>query len=58
MAKLKIVIGGYVVSFPLGGQVWMLMHFMEGLSRLGHETNAGGLRAGGHSALRHTAAWG
>lgn len=37
MRKLKIVVGGYAVSFPLGGQVWMLMHFMEGLSRLGHE---------------------
>ena len=37
MRKLKIVIGGYVVSFPLGGQVWMLMHFMQGLSRLGHD---------------------
>jgi len=37
MRKLKIVVGGYAVSFPLGGQVWMLMHYMEGLTRLGHE---------------------
>jgi glycosyltransferase involved in cell wall biosynthesis len=37
MRKLKIVVGGYVVSFPLGGQVWMLMHYLEGLKRLGHD---------------------
>jgi hypothetical protein len=37
MRKLKIVVGGYAVSFPLGGQVWMIMHYMEGLTRLGHE---------------------
>ena len=38
MAKqLKIVIGGYAISFPLGGQIWMIMHYMEGLKRLGHD---------------------
>ncbi|MFZ5426855.1 MAG: glycosyltransferase [Thermodesulfobacteriota bacterium] len=37
MRKLKIVVGGYAVSFPLGGQVWMFMHYMKGLSRLGHD---------------------
>ena len=37
MRKLKIVLGGYAVSFPLGGQVWMLMHYMQGLTRLGHD---------------------
>lgn len=37
MRKLKIVVGGYAVSFPLGGQVWMFMHYMQGLMRLGHE---------------------
>ncbi|WP_243360477.1 glycosyltransferase [Fundidesulfovibrio terrae] len=37
MRKLKIVVGGYVVSFPLGGQVWMFMHYLEGLARLGHD---------------------
>jgi hypothetical protein len=35
--KLKIVVGGYAVSFPLGGQVWMLLHFVQGLTRLGHD---------------------
>jgi len=37
MQKLKIVVGGYAVSFPLGGQVWMFMHIMKGLTQLGHE---------------------
>jgi hypothetical protein len=37
MRGLKIVVGGYAVSFPMGGQVWMFMHFLEGLVRLGHE---------------------
>lgn len=37
MRKLKIVVGGYVVSFPLGGQVWMFMHFLKGLARMGHD---------------------
>jgi len=37
MRKLKIVVGGYVVGFPLGGQVWLIMHFLQGLSRLGHD---------------------
>jgi len=37
MRPLKIVVGGYAVSFPLGGQVWMLMHYLRGLMRLGHE---------------------
>jgi len=37
MRNLKIVVGGYAVGFPLGGQVWMLMHILKGLSRLGHE---------------------
>lgn len=37
MRKLKIVVGGYAVGFPLGGQVWMMMHFMRGLANLGHD---------------------
>lgn len=37
MRKLKIVVGGYLVGFPLGGQVWLIMHFLQGLSRLGHD---------------------
>lgn len=37
MRKLKIVVGGFAVGFPLGGQVWMMVHFMRGLQKLGHE---------------------
>ncbi len=33
---LRIVIGGFAVGFPLGGQLWMMLHFAEGLARLGH----------------------
>jgi hypothetical protein len=35
--KLKIVVAGYAVGFPLGGQMWMIMHYLLGLHRLGHE---------------------
>jgi hypothetical protein len=34
---LKIVVGGYAVGFPLGGQLWAMAHWVAGLSRLGHE---------------------
>lgn len=34
---LKIVVAGYAVAYPLGGQVWMMLHYLLGLSRLGHE---------------------
>lgn len=37
MKKLKIVVGGYAVGFPLGGQIWMILHFLQGLQKLGHE---------------------
>jgi len=37
MRKLKIAVGGYLVSFPLGGQVWMFLHYLKGFERLGHE---------------------
>jgi len=37
MGKLKIVVGGFAVGFPLGGQVWMMVHFVRGLQKLGHE---------------------
>jgi hypothetical protein len=33
----KIVVAGFIVGFPLGGQVWAMIHFLLGLSRLGHE---------------------
>ncbi len=35
--KLKIVIGGYAIGFPLGGQMWLILHYALGLARLGHE---------------------
>jgi hypothetical protein len=34
---LKILVAGYVVGFPMGGQMWAMLHFVLGLSRLGHE---------------------
>jgi hypothetical protein len=34
---LRIVVAGYAVGFPLGGQVWMMLHFLAGLARLGHD---------------------
>ncbi len=33
----KIVVAGFAVGFPMGGQVWSMIHFLLGLSRLGHE---------------------
>jgi hypothetical protein len=35
--SLKIVVAGYAVGFPMGGQIWVMLHYMLGLSRLGHE---------------------
>ena len=35
--QLKIVVGGYAVGFPLGGQLWAMLHWVLGLARLGHE---------------------
>ena len=35
--SLRIVVAGYAVGFPLGGQLWMMLHFLSGLRRLGHE---------------------
>jgi hypothetical protein len=35
--RLKIVVAGYAVGFPMGGQVWMMLHYMLGLQRLGHD---------------------
>jgi hypothetical protein len=34
---LRIIVAGYAVGFPLGGQVWMMLHFLAGLARLGHD---------------------
>lgn len=37
MRGLRIAVGGFFVGFPLGGQAWMILHYLLGLSRLGHE---------------------
>ena len=36
-AKLKIVVGGYIVGMPLAGLTWHHLHYLLGLHRLGHE---------------------
>ena len=33
----RIVVAGFFVGFPLGGQAWMILHYLLGLSRLGHD---------------------
>lgn len=35
--SLRIVVAGFAVGFPLGGQLWMMLHYVLGLTRLGHE---------------------
>lgn len=35
--SLHIVVAGFAMGFPLGGQVWMMLHYLLGLTRLGHE---------------------
>lgn len=37
MKSRRIVVAGFAVGFPLGGQIWMMLHFAAGLARLGHE---------------------
>ena len=34
---MKIVVGGYIVSFPLGGMTWHHLNYLLGLQDLGHE---------------------
>lgn len=34
---LKVVVAGYAVGFPMGGQIWMMLHYLLGLTRMGHE---------------------
>ena len=36
MAKLRILVGGYVVGLPLAGMTWHHLHYLLGLRRLGH----------------------
>lgn len=38
MAKsLKIVVGGYIVGYPLGGMTWHHLNYLLGLQELGHQ---------------------
>lgn len=34
---LKILVGGYLIGFPLGGMFWLALSYLLGLKRLGHE---------------------
>src|SRR4029077_9262211 len=34
---LTIVVGGYIVGFPLGGMTWHHLNYLLGLHELGHE---------------------
>jgi glycosyltransferase involved in cell wall biosynthesis len=34
---LKIVVAGYAVGFPMGGQIWVMLHYLLGLARMGHD---------------------
>jgi hypothetical protein len=36
-SSLRILVAGFAVGFPLGGQLWMMLHYAYGLTRLGHE---------------------
>lgn len=33
----KIVVGGFAIGFPIGGQMWFMLHYILGMARLGHE---------------------
>jgi hypothetical protein len=35
--KLTIVVGGYIVAYPLGGMTWHHLNYLLGLHELGHE---------------------
>ncbi len=35
--RLRIVVGGYIVRAPLGGQVWHYLQYLMGLAALGHD---------------------
>lgn len=35
--RLTIVVGGYIVAFPLGGMTWHHLNYLLGLHDLGHE---------------------
>ncbi len=35
--KLRIIVGGMVGQFPLGGVAWDYFHYLLGLHELGHD---------------------
>ena len=35
--RLKIVVGGYIVGYPLGGMTWHHLHYLLGFQQLGHD---------------------
>ena len=35
--KLRIIVGGMVGQFPLGGVAWDYFHYVLGLAELGHD---------------------
>jgi hypothetical protein len=35
--KLTIVVGGYIVAYPLGGMTWHHLNYLLGLQEMGHE---------------------
>jgi len=35
--KLCIVVGGYIVGFPMGGMTWHHLNYLAGLQEMGHE---------------------
>lgn len=34
---LKILVAGFAIGFPMGGQLWLMLHYVLGLKRLGHD---------------------
>lgn len=36
-SKLRIIVTGYILRWPLGGNAWPYLQYVLGLSRLGHE---------------------
>ena len=36
-SPLTIVVGGYIVGYPLGGMTWHHLNYLLGLHELGHE---------------------
>src|SRR5687767_15010080 len=36
-SKLRIIVGGLVGNYPLGGVAWDYFHYVLGLARLGHD---------------------